>query len=138
MNEFSSRKFLKEISLYFEKKISPETGDLWYQEIKNIPEESLNYIAIQIKKKESFPRNFPATAWALYYQWLKDNPQKLARNDCPDCGGTGWIEENHMAYKCGSCNPEPLFVNLDITGFSGQVKVLTKRKQIKSEWQDQF
>ena len=137
MNELSYKKWLKNLTDYFEKKITADTGNVWFGEIGNIPEESLDYIAHQMKKKESFPRNFPATAWALYHTWLKDNPEKKAHN-CPDCGGSGWISENRKAYKCGTCNREPLSVFIDIPGFTGNVNVKTKSKSKPEDWHDQF
>jgi ribosomal protein S27AE len=138
MNEFIYQKFLKELCAYFEKKLSKETSDVWYNEISKIPEESLNFITSQIKKKESFPRNFPAATWAIYYEWLRVN-QKQALNDCPDCGGSGWLSENRKAYKCGRCNPEPLSVYLEIPGFTGFVNVKTKTKpKTEEDWHDQF
>lgn len=139
MNELIGRKFIEHLCAYFEKKLSKETGNLWLEEIKNIPHESLDYITCEIKKKESFPRNFPSTVWALYHAWLRSNSSKQAHNDCPDCGGSGWISHNRKAHKCVSCNPEPLSVFVDIQGFTGmaRVKTITKNKQTE-DWHDQF
>ena len=137
MTESVCKKFLENICAYFEKKIPKETGSIWHDEIIKIPDESLDHISFQLKKKESFPRNFPATCWALYYQWLKGNPTKQALSDCSNCDGSGWLTVNKKAYKCGICNKDDLFVHLEIPGFNGQVLVKTKSPNTM-DWHDQF
>lgn len=136
MNKPIFDKWIKNLCVYFEKKLSSETGENWFGEVSKIPEESLSYILEAIKKKESFPRNFPATTWALYHQWLKEN-KKQAFDNCPDCDGTGWIIDKRRAYRCGNCDIAPKEAFFSNPGFSGNLKIKTITKS-NDDFHDQF
>ena len=145
MTDTEFRSFLADLCKFFEKKYPSEgTGKLWYSEVSHLPAACLPFIKALIFKKE-FPKNLPETIRSLYRLWLHENPGKYAGTEkCPDCDGSGWISENRKAYKCGSCNAEPLSIYLDIPGFSGFVNVSIKKpkkheaRTPPTDWHDQF
>ena len=65
---------------YFERKRpNDNTMDLWFDEVRNIPDEPLEWIKGKIfKENDNKPSNLPATMWALYNAWLQANPHKRA------------------------------------------------------------
>lgn len=101
--------FIDDITSYYQKsKPRKETAVLWFSEIMNIPSESLEWIKKKIYATK-YPENMPKTLWALYYQWLEENPNKKANtgkgcNECED----GWIfyliNRNSYAIRCEYCN----------------------------------
>lgn len=131
--------FTNDLLAYFNQKVKPlpATGRLWFDEIQNIPSESLPFIFSSLKKKESFPKNLPSIMWALFYQWRNENPDKKAFNDCQECEGTGWIIESNKAYRCGSCDNAPREAYFNLPHFSGMAKIKTRRKFV-DDWHDQF
>jgi len=87
--------FVTDVFDYFERKRpNDNTMDLWFDEVRNIPDEALEWIKSRIfKENDNKPSNLPATMWALYNAWLQANPDKRAHResvDCPDCEG-GWL-----------------------------------------------
>jgi len=87
--------FVTDVFDYFERKRpNDNTMDLWFDEVRNIPDEALEWIKSRIfKENDNKPSNLPATMWALYNAWLQANPHKRAfteEKDCPDCEG-GWL-----------------------------------------------
>ncbi|GEM_PF-3481189 len=87
--------FVTDIFDYFErKKPNDNTMDLWFDEVRNIPDECLEWIKSKIfKENDNKPSNIPATMWALYNAWLQAHPEKRAHREsvnCPDCEG-GWL-----------------------------------------------
>ena len=121
MVQFQFVKFVQDLFDYYERKRpNDNTMDLWFDEVKNIPEECLPWIQSKIfKENETKPSNLPATMWALYNAWLQANPHKRAfteEKNCPDCEG-GWLvlhrfvdmygrEVSHSA-ACGRCKQIP-------------------------------
>ena len=113
--------FVTDIFDYFERKRpNDNTMDLWFDEVRNIPDECLEWVKGKIfKENDNKPSNLPATMWALYNAWLQANPDKRAHREavnCPDCEG-GWlvlqkrlpmyaIPISHSA-PCGRCKQIP-------------------------------
>lgn len=113
--------YVTDIFAYYQReKPKDRTMDLWFDEVRNIPDEALDWISSRIfKESERLPSNLPATTWALYNAWLQANPHKRAfaqERDCPDCEG-GWlvlqkrlpmyaIPISHSA-PCGRCKQVP-------------------------------
>ena len=113
--------FVTDVFDYFERKRpNDNTMDLWFDEVRNIPDEALEWIKSRIfKENDNKPSNLPATMWALYNAWLQANPDKRAHREsvnCPDCEG-GWlvlhkrlpmyaIPITHSA-PCGRCKQIP-------------------------------
>lgn len=113
--------YVTDIFAYYQReKPKDRTMDLWFDEVRNIPDEALDWISSRIfKESERLPSNLPATTWALYNAWLQANPNKRAfaqERDCPDCEG-GWlvlqkrlpmyaIPISHSA-PCGRCKQIP-------------------------------
>jgi len=113
--------FVTDVFDYFERKRpNDNTMDLWFDEVRNIPDEALEWIKSRIfKENDNKPSNLPATMWALYNAWLQANPHKRAfteEKDCPDCEG-GWLvlQKRIDGYKqpishsapCGRCKQIP-------------------------------
>lgn len=113
--------FVTDVFDYFERKRpNDNTMDLWFDEVRNIPDEPLEWIKGKIfKENDNKPSNLPATMWALYNAWLQANPHKRAfteEKDCPDCEG-GWLvlQKRVNGYKqpishsapCGRCKQLP-------------------------------
>ena len=121
MTQINFRNFVFGVSDYYERKRPQDsTMDLWFDEVRNIPDEPLEWITGKIfKENDTKPTNLPATMWALYNAWLQANPNKRAfaqERDCPDCEG-GWlvlqkrlpmyaIPISHSA-PCGRCKQIP-------------------------------
>lgn len=84
------------LGAFYERKSAPSamTLELWMQKVKNIPSEAVGPIQDKIMDEcEYWPRNLPATLWAMYHAWLEAHPEKRAHKDivdCPDCEG-GWL-----------------------------------------------
>ena len=121
MVQFQFVSFVQDLFDYYERKRpNDNTMDLWFDEVKNIPDECLPWIKQKIfKENENKPSNLPATMWALYNAWLQANPDKRAyreEKDCPDCEG-GWLvlQKKIDGYKqpishsaaCGRCKQIP-------------------------------
>lgn len=121
MTPIQFRAFVFDLSDYYERKRPQDsTLDLWFDEVRNIPDEPLEWIKTKIfKENDSKPSNIPATMWALYNAWLAAHPEKRARRDnvdCPDCEGgwlvlQKWVEGyrqpiSHSA-PCGRCKQIP-------------------------------
>lgn len=117
MVELRFNDFVTEICAYYErKKPADKTLDLWFDRVRAIPDEALEYIRDAIfKENDSKPANLPSTMWALYMVWLDNHPEKKAPRiayDCPDCED-GWLalEKDDPRYKtplsysaaCGKC-----------------------------------
>jgi|DEB3_MinimDraft_2_1074329.scaffolds.fasta_scaffold36897_1 hypothetical protein len=113
--------FVTDVFDYFERKRpNDNTMDLWFDEVRNIPDEPLEWIKGKIfKENDNKPSNLPATMWALYNAWLQANPHKRAfteEKDCPDCEG-GWLvlQKQIAGYRspishsapCGRCRQIP-------------------------------
>lgn len=121
MTQMHFREFVYDLSDYYERKRPQDsTLDLWFDEVRNIPDEPLEWIKGKIfKENDTKPTNLPAIMWALYNAWLQANPHKRAfaqERDCPDCEG-GWlvlqkrlpmyaIPISHSA-PCGRCKQIP-------------------------------
>ncbi len=113
--------FVTDVFAYYQReKPKDRTMDLWFDEVRNIPDECLEWVTGKIfKESERLPSNLPATAWALYNAWLTAHPEKRAFREeaqCPECEG-GWlalqkrlpmyaIPISHSA-PCGRCKQIP-------------------------------
>ena len=108
---------VKRLSQYYERKDpQPMALDLWYDRVKWIPAESLDWIAGKITDHaESFPKNLPNMVVALYQQWLDAHPNKKAADreykSCPDCiDGLLYVSKdyhghvNGFAFRCKRCD----------------------------------
>ena len=86
--EFGSA--IKKLCQYYERK-EPTQGaiELWFDSIKKIPSEPIEFIIKKINEThDSFPKNIPQAFWNSYYEWKTANPEKLEQDrlfDCPDC-----------------------------------------------------
>ena len=105
--------FVTDIFDYFERKRpNDNTMDLWFDEVRNIPDECLEWVKGKIfKENDNKPSNLPATMWALYNAWLQAHPEKRAHRDhvdCPDCEG-GWlaIRTRVEPYRQPICHSSP-------------------------------
>lgn len=121
MTQIQFRSFVFDVADYYERKRPQDsTLDLWFDEVRNIPEECLEWVKVKIfKENDNKPSNLPGTMWALYNAWLQANPHKRAfteEKDCPDCEG-GWLvlhkwldqygrNIEHSA-ACGRCKQIP-------------------------------
>ncbi len=118
MDKSAFGEFLTSLCHYYERKEPrKETLDLWFQEVKHLPEEPLDWIREQIcQRQEGFPRNLPANMRELWQRWREEHPRKQARPDtdtnCRDCEGsgliTGYRDGNAYAFRCGRCRQSTL------------------------------
>ena len=78
--------FVKGLCFYYERRDPrEETLDLWFQEVKHIPDEPVDWMSEQIRSRhESFPRNLPLVMRELWQQWLEDHPQRRAQRNTED------------------------------------------------------
>ena len=121
MNQIQFRQFVYDLSDYYERKRPQDsTLDLWFDEVRNIPDDPLEWIKTKIfKENDTKPSNIPATMWALYNAWLQAHPEKRAYKesvDCPDCE-EGWLvlKKTVKGYRqpishsapCGRCKQIP-------------------------------
>jgi len=129
MVEKAFHDFVKNLCRYYERKEPREEAlDLWFREVKHLPEEPLDWIRQQIcNQQEGFPRNLPVLMRELWQRWREDNPRKRAHPDmnlnCRDCDGTGLItgyrEGRAYAFRCGRCRQStlhgiPFAIDLDL------------------------
>ncbi len=113
--------FVTDIFAYYQRERPKDnTMDLWFDEVRRIPDESLDWISSKIfKESERLPTNLPAMTWALYNAWLAAHPEKRAFKEavnCPDCEG-GWLalQKKVDGYRqpishsapCGKCRQIP-------------------------------
>ncbi len=127
--------FVKGLCFYYERRDPrEETLDLWFQGVKHIPDEPVDWISDQIRSRhDAFPRNLPLLMRELWQQWLEDHPQRRTnRNpgeECPDCDGDGLIslfrKGRRYLFRCGRCkrsnlNGVPLayLADLEVRGYS--------------------
>lgn len=137
--------FVTDVFDYFErKKPNDNTMDLWFDEVRNIPDECLEWVKSKIfKENDNKPSNLPATMWALYNAWLQAHPEKRARKesvDCPDCE-SGWLilEKDQDPYRtpisatapCGRCRQlrMPKYLRLEDAMLAG-----FRRKNLTTEY----
>lgn len=96
MTIFEFKEFLKDIGIYYERKApSDGTTEAWFERVKRIPAEPLEWITDKIFETfETYPKNIPNTMWAFYREWIQANPSKIAIENffhCPECDGEGII-----------------------------------------------
>lgn len=89
------QEFVRNICAYYERRIpNDHTLDLWYDRVRNIPYESVEWIKGRIFEQDTFPKNYPVAIWQLYQAWLEAHPEKRAPDrtqySCPDCE-SGWL-----------------------------------------------
>ncbi len=127
--------FVKGICFYYERRDPrEETLDLWFQGVKHIPDEPVDWMSDQIRSRhETFPRNLPLVMRELWQQWLEDHPQRRTHRNtgepCPDCGDTGLIslfrKGSRYLFRCGRCKrsnlngvPMAYLADLEARGYS--------------------
>jgi hypothetical protein len=127
--------FVKGLCFYYERRDPrEETLDLWFQGVKHIPDEPVDWMSEQIRSRhETFPRNLPLEMRTLWQQWLEDHPQRRARRtdeaECPDCDGDGLISlfrnRSRYLFRCGKCKrsnlnsvPVAYLADLEARGYS--------------------
>lgn len=124
MNKFELTQSLTNLANYYERKPpSPATVELWFEKVRTIPAEALQWIENQIESgNESFPRNVPGTIWACYKSWMEANPDKMSRRyevSCPDGCDDGVVHVRKQkpfggesltytyVFSCSKCNRGP-------------------------------
>ncbi|MCX5819844.1 MAG: hypothetical protein NT047_08040 [Deltaproteobacteria bacterium] len=127
--------FVKGLCFYYERRDPrEETLDLWFQGVKHIPDEPIDWMSGQIRiRHESYPRNLPLVMRELWQQWLEDHPHRrthrLTEEECPDCDGYGLISLFRMGslylFRCGRCKrsnlngvPVAFLADLEARGYS--------------------
>jgi hypothetical protein len=98
MNKSAFSDFVKSLALHFGQEKYVEPGQQtkmrltsWFDQVKDLPSESLGWMAGQIKRNnEFFPRNLSKTMLELWPGWKSENPDKLLPinqqcRDCHDC-----------------------------------------------------
>ncbi len=118
MVEKAFHDFVMELCFYYERKEPREQAlDLWFTEVKHIPDEPLDWMRTQITNRHEFyPKNLPVVMRELWQQWLEDHPnRRMHRNgdsNCKDCEGTGIItlyrEGYRYVFRCGKCRQSNL------------------------------
>jgi hypothetical protein len=127
--------FVKGLCFYYERRDPREEAlDLWFQGVKHIPDEPVDWMSEQIRgRHEAFPRNLPLVMRELWQQWLEDHPQRRVSKDaggeCPDCDGAGLIslfrKGSRYLFRCGRCQrsnlngvPVAYLADLEARGYS--------------------
>jgi hypothetical protein len=127
--------FVKGLCFYYERRDPREEAlDLWFQAVKHIPDEPMDWISEQIRSRhEAFPKNLPLVMRELWQQWLDDHPHRRtnrnAGEECPDCDGHGLIslfrKGCRYLFRCGRCKrsnlngvPVAFLANLEARGYS--------------------
>lgn len=127
--------FVKGLCFYYERRDPREEAlDLWFQAVKHIPDEPVDWMSEQIRgRHETFPRNLPLVMRELWQQWLEDHPQRKAHRpaeeECPDCDDHGVIslfrKGSRYLFRCGRCKrsnlngvPVAYLADLEARGYS--------------------
>lgn len=127
--------FVKGLCFYYERRDPrEETLDLWFQGIKHVPDEPVDWMSEQIRgRHETFPRNLPLVMRELWQQWLEDHPQRRTSRKteerCLDCDDTGLIslfrKGSSYLFRCGQCKrsnlngvPVAYLADLEARGYS--------------------
>ncbi len=127
--------FVKGLCFYYERRDPrEETLDLWFQGVKHIPDEPVDWMSEQIRSRhDAFPRNLPLVIREFWQQWLEDHPLRRARGntetECPDCDETGMIsvyrEGIRYLFRCRRCKrsnlngvPAAFLVDLEAHGYT--------------------
>jgi len=127
--------FVKGLCFYYERRDPrEETLDLWFQGVKHIPDEPVDWMSEQLRSRhEAFPGNLPLEMRTLWQQWLEDHPQRRTSRsigaECPDCDGDGLIslfrKGRSYLFRCGRCKrsnlngvPMRLLIDLEARGYS--------------------
>ena len=127
--------FVKGLCFYYERRDPREEAlDLWFQAVRHIPDEPVEWMSAQIRSRhETFPRNLPVVMRELWQQWLEDHPQRRSHRkseeECPDCDGDGLIslfrKGSSYLFRCGKCKrsnlngvPMAYFADLEARGYS--------------------
>lgn len=127
--------FVKGLCFYYERRDPRgETLDLWFQAVKHVPDEPMDWISEQIRgRHETFPKNLPLVMRELWQQWLEDHPQRRTsrktEEPCSDCDDTGLIsifrKRSLYVFRCGRCKrsnlngvPVAYLADLEARGYS--------------------
>lgn len=95
---------------YFNRKYPNDMQlELWGKELEHVPEETREYIYNELIKADKIPGNVPKAIKAIYQQWRKDNPDKVAYefDFCEYCNESGAMRFDLKGYvyecRCGHC-----------------------------------
>ncbi|MDA8126600.1 MAG: hypothetical protein M0009_15610 [Deltaproteobacteria bacterium] len=127
--------FVKGLCFYYERRDPREEAlDLWFQAVKHLPDEPMDWISEQIRGRyETFPKNLPLVMRELWQQWLEDHPQRRSHRKteepCLDCDDTGLIslfrKGSSYLFRCGKCKrsnlngvPMAYLADLEARGYS--------------------
>jgi hypothetical protein len=127
--------FVKGLCFYYERRDPREEAlDLWFQGVKHIPDEPMEWMSEQVRSRhETFPKNLPLVMRELWQQWLEDHPHRRTHRDtgeeCPDCDGHGLIslfrKRSLYLFRCGRCKqsnlngvPVGFLADLEARGYS--------------------
>lgn len=110
------KQFLKTTYSYFGypgKVVDTARFDMWFNEVKHIPDHTLTYIqTCFFTDRDSPPRNFPKYMKDYYRQFLSSNPTRIDRDSiksvCSECRSTGFLwfkkhDGNTYCARCGKC-----------------------------------
>jgi hypothetical protein len=111
--------FVRKLCLYFERRPpSNETIEQWYPEVEHIPSEPLDWIAVQIKHGDAFPRNLPEAMRLAWSDWWQAHPEKRAKEKelgCENCH-LGYLYVSYFdqtmgqwydtTFRCAYCRPK--------------------------------
>jgi hypothetical protein len=111
--------FVRKLCLYFERKLpSNETIEQWFPEVEHIPAESLEWIYMNLRANDSFPRNLPAAMKQAWSAWWQAHPEKRAKGKelgCDNCH-LGYLHVSFFdktmghwydtTFKCAFCRPK--------------------------------
>jgi hypothetical protein len=127
--------FVKGLCFYYERRDPREEAlDLWFQQVKHIPDEPVDWMSEQIRSRhELYPRNLPLVMREPWHQWLEVHPQWRVRGtggeDCPDCDETGVIsiyrKGSRYLFRCSRCKrsnlngvPAAFLADLEAHGYT--------------------
>lgn len=140
MDQATSDKAFVEVFEYFQYVRKPSDIQLnqWYEKIKFIPPDSVDWIVGQITDNDKMPRNLPKAFVAQWYAYRKVHKEKAIAEQyefCEDCYGHGTHLFKKLSYdydppkwisyvaRCSMCrNWKKQFGNLAETGGTGSGK----------------
>lgn len=100
---------IRDLCEWFNKKLTGNQADLWFQELKYIPDEAFHDAVQKSKDNESYMPK-PVYFKKAFAQYRRDHPEMFTleeskiRTDCMECDGNGYIWAWHDVNKKG--NPE--------------------------------
>lgn len=71
------------------------------ENVQDIPDVCATYIARRISDMDDLPRNLSKFFWVCWEIWKAENPQSVAKETCPECGGSGGTYFFRMVERAG-------------------------------------